>query len=588
MKDAVFSKVLIANRGEIALRIIRTLREMGIRSVAVYSDADRDAPFVEQADEAYRLGPPPATDSYLNVGLILSIAHQARAQAIHPGYGFLAENAAFAESVTNAGMTFIGPSAQSISLMGDKVLARAAVRPLNVPVVPGSDGPVAELAEALRWARAVGYPVAVKASGGGGGRGIRLVRSPDEMADAMARAGREAAMHFKSAELYIEKYFDDPRHIEVQVLGDMRGNLVHLGERDCSVQRRHQKLLEEMPSPAVDRIMRARLGDAALRTAQATQYFSAGTVEFLVTREGEFYFLEMNTRIQVEHTVTESVSGVDLIREMLLVAAGEPISVGSSLLSPHGHAIEIRVNAEDPADGFRATPAVISRFVPPGGAGIRVDAGVEAGFAVPPHYDSLLAKLIVWAPDREQARARALRGLDEFHISGPCTTVPFARAVLQHPVFASGDAGTLFVERYLEDLLAGIEPSPNDSDAAYVAGAGGNEHTYHVEVNRKHFRVKVSEPKERQVSRQPHISRHKTTLRQSSSARSQLLSPMHGTVVGIRRKQGDAVMQGDPLFVIEAMKMENEVSAHRTGKVKSISVKLGDTVEIRQELAMIE
>jgi len=581
----VLKRVLIANRGEIALRVIRTLREMGIVSVAVFSEADRAAPFVAEADESYLLGPAPAADSYLNVDAILEVARQARVDGIHPGYGFLAENAGFAAAVGEASITFIGPTPESIRLMGDKVVARQTVAGLGVPLVPGTDGPVRSRREALAFAAKVGYPVAVKAAGGGGGRGIRVVESAAEMEEALEGARREALAYFKNPQVYLERYFPDPRHVEIQILADAFGTTVHLGERDCSVQRRHQKLIEETPSPAVDRGLRERMGEAAIRAAQSVRYTSAGTVEFLLTRGGDFYFLEMNTRIQVEHPITEAVTGVDLIREMILIASGERSGATSNVLDPSGHAIEIRVNAEDPTVDFRPTPAPVRTYRPPGGPGVRVDGGVEAGFTIPQQYDSLMAKLIVWAPDRERARRRALRALGEFDIAGPATTIPFSVAVLRHPVFVAGEVGTTFVSNSIEELKAAMPPAPPvGTDAASGTPLRSQHRVFEVEVNRRHFRVNVAElVADAGKSRR---SRRASGFAAPPSGNA-VVSPMHGTVVAVKRAAGDVVAENDTLFVVEAMKMENEIRAHRGGTLESVNVQAGATVEAGQELAVI-
>lgn len=583
----MFQRVLIANRGEIALRIIRTLREMEITSIAVFSQADREARFVAEADEAYFLGPAPAAESYLNVDAILSVAESARADAIHPGYGFLAENSGFAEAVEAAGITFIGPSPEAIRLMGDKIEARRAAAKMGVPVVPGTPGPVESVEEALAFADAAGYPIAVKASGGGGGRGIRIVHARDEMAQALERAGREAQAYFKNPEVYLERYFPGPHHVEIQVLGDKLGCLVHLGERDCSVQRRHQKIIEETPSPVVDADLRAAMGEAALRVAGSVNYSSAGTVEFLVTQERAFYFLEMNTRIQVEHPITERVTGVDLIREMILAAAGEPITVRENVRSLNGHAIEIRLNAEDPLHGFTPTPTEITAYREPGGIGIRLDSGVYQGYVIPQEYDSLVAKLISWAPTREQARRRSLRALGEYVIEGPASTIPFAQAVLQTPAFVDGKITTTYVEEHLpelEEAMRGLSPPARGT--AVPSGAGrGQERTFEVEVNRKLFRVRMAE-----MRTENREKRSGTRAARGSAVprANDVVSPMHGTVIGLKHQVGDQVQEGETLFVVEAMKMENEVSAHRAGTIQSISVAQGDTVESGQIMATIE
>lgn len=584
----MFKKVLVANRGEIAVRIIRTLREMGIVSVAAFSDADRDALFVQLADEAYRLGPAPAGESYLNTAAILDVAARARADAVHPGYGFLAENSPFADAVQAAGMIFIGPSPGAMKLMGDKVRARRAVLALGVPVVPGTESAVTSLEQALAFGQTHGYPVAVKASGGGGGRGIRVVARPEGMDDALNAASREAEAYFKNPEIYLERYYPDPRHIEIQVLGDRHGRLVHLGERDCSVQRRHQKLIEEAPSPVVDRTLRQRMGDVALRAAEAAEYWSAGTVEFLLTREGEYFFLEMNTRIQVEHPVTELVADVDLIREMVLVAAGEPLTVGTSLLDPRGHALEVRVNAEDAAAGFQPTPATIERYREPGGIGVRVDSGVYSGFTIPQTYDSLMSKLIVWAPDRESARRRSLRAMQEYQIEGPKSTLQFARAVVEHPTFVAGAVGTTFVGDHLDELRSALAPDKT-WEGRHSSGhpVRVEPRTFEVEVNRKFFQVQVAELKQANPGDTGNSRRRRSNTHVAPRG-PDILSPMHGTVLAARKQVGDQVREGETVFVIEAMKMENEVAAHRSGTLAQVAVGIGDTVETGQKLGVIE
>lgn len=579
----MFRRVMVANRGEIAVRIMRTLREMGIASTAAFSDADKDAPFVQYADEAYRLGPAAPAQSYLNIKALISVARGAGVDAIHPGYGFLAENPEFAEAVADAGMTFIGPSPQSMRVMGDKVEARRAVGRLGVPLVPGTPGPVSSLDAALEFADQVGYPVVVKAAGGGGGRGIRVVSGADEMPQALESARREASVYFKNPEVYLEKYFLDPRHVEIQVIGDTLGTIRHLGERECSVQRRHQKLIEETPSPAVSRDLRRRMGAAAISAAESANYFSAGTVEFLLSREGEFYFLEMNTRLQVEHPATEMITGQDLVREMVLVAAGEPVTIRADAIEPDGHAIEVRVNAEDPQHDFRPAPAMIAVDREPSGIGVRVDSGVRVGYAVPTEYDSLLEKIIVWGSDREHARKRMLRALEETEIVGPITTIPFAQAILRHPEFAAGQAGTGFVAHYLDELKAACD---GETETPQVIGSAARreEREFEVEVNRKLFHVRVAELRNLESLR----SKPESRARKLVPATTELISPMHGTVIGTRHSVGDQVTTGETLFLIEAMKMENEVGAHRNGTITSIEVSVGDTVDVSQRLAVIE
>jgi acetyl-CoA carboxylase biotin carboxylase subunit len=449
----MFRKLLIANRGEIAVRVIRACRELGIRTVAVYSEADRHALHVRLADEAFCIGPPPAAESYLNIPNIMSTAELLGVDAIHPGYGFLAENPHFSEICQDVKITFVGPSPQAIAAMGNKAEARQRMKAAGVPVIPGSDGPVRSEQEALDVARRIGFPLIVKASAGGGGRGMRLVHSRDDLRRALQAAQGEAEAAFGSGEVYIEKYVEEPRHIEVQVLADTHKNVVHLGARDCSIQRRHQKLLEEAPPPALrGRFVRA-LGKAAVRAAHAIDYTGAGTIEFLVDRDGHFYFMEMNTRIQVEHPVTEMVTGIDLVKQQILVAAGQKLPFTQGEIAFHGHAIECRINAEDPKADFRPAPGTITAFVPPGGPGIRVDTHVFSGYTVPPYYDSLIAKVVAWGVDRGEAIARMRRALTEFVVSGVPTTIPLHLHVLDNAFFRRGEVYTNFVQRRI-DLAA--------------------------------------------------------------------------------------------------------------------------------------
>jgi acetyl-CoA carboxylase biotin carboxylase subunit len=445
----MFSKVLIANRGEIAVRIIRACRELGLSTVAVYSEADRGSLHVRLADEAFCIGPAPARDSYLNIPSIISTAELLGVDAIHPGYGFLAENPHFAEVCRDCGISFIGPSPEAIEKMGNKSAAREMVRKAGVAIVPGSDGPVRDEAAAVGIARSLGYPLIIKAAGGGGGRGMRVVHNRDDLRRAMAEARAEAEAAFGNAEVYIEKYLEEPRHVEVQILADARGTVATLGERDCSVQRRHQKLIEESPSLGVGPRLRRALSRAAARVAEAAGYTNAGTVEFLVDHSERFYFVEMNTRIQVEHGVTEMVTGIDIVKEQIRIAAGERLAVPREV-EPRGHAIECRVNAEDPARDFLPSPGTIVAFVPPGGPGIRVDTHVFAGYTVPPYYDSLIAKVIAWGQDRDEAIARMQRALREFEIEGIQTTIPFHQDALDNAFFRRGEVYVNFVQRRMD------------------------------------------------------------------------------------------------------------------------------------------
>ena len=440
-------KVLIANRGEIALRILRSCRELGIATVAVYSTVDRNALHVQLADEAVCVGEPASSKSYLNIPNILAAATSRGVDAIHPGYGFLAENDRFAEICRDHGITFVGPSPHAIRSMGDKATAKSTMQRVGVPTVPGSEGLLATPEEAAELAAEMGYPVMIKATAGGGGRGMRLVPGPDQFQSLFKAAQGEAEAAFGNPGLYMEKFIDRPRHVEVQVLADRHGNVVHLGERDCSIQRRHQKLLEEAPSPALDPDLRRRMGEAAVAAARSIQYEGAGTVEFLLDRSGGFYFMEMNTRIQVEHPVTEMVTGIDLIAEQLRIAGGEAISVRQDAIALRGHAIECRINAEDASHNFRPAPGRITGWLPPGGPGIRVDSHVYTGYDIPPFYDSLIGKLIIWAPDRDSALKRMRRALNECAITGIPTTVDFHLRLLDRPEFQRGDVHTKFVEQ---------------------------------------------------------------------------------------------------------------------------------------------
>ena len=442
----MFKKVLIANRGEIALRVIRVCKQLGIKTVAVYSKADRDSLHVRFADEAVCIGPPPGKESYLKIPRIIAAAEVTNAEAIHPGYGFLAENASFAEICTTSGIKFIGPNAEMIRTMGDKALAKETMQKAGVPVIPGSDGVVKTVGEAVEIARAIEYPVIIKAVAGGGGRGMRVVREEAELETAFKTAQHEADQAFNNPDVYLEKFVEQPRHIEVQVFGDQYGTAVHFGERDCSVQRRHQKLVEESPSPIVDEPLRKRMGEAAIKGCKAVGYEGAGTIEFLVDKDRNFYFMEMNTRIQVEHPVTEQVTGHDLIKLQLQVAAGEKLS--KKAITFRGHAMECRINAEDPAQNFRPSPGLITDFHMPGGFGVRVDTHSYAGYHVPPYYDSLIAKLIVFAQTREGAISKMASALDEFTVGGIKTTIPFHRQVMRDDRFRSGKFDTSFLDSF--------------------------------------------------------------------------------------------------------------------------------------------
>ena len=442
----MFSKVLIANRGEIALRVIRACRELGLETVAVYSEADRESLHVRFADDDVCIGPPPARESYLNIPRLIAAAEITGADAIHPGYGFLAENAEFAEICAASKITFIGPTADQIRTMGDKAQARKAMSAVGVPIVPGTPGPVEDPDEALTFATKIGFPVIIKAAAGGGGKGMRVAKDPEDFGRSFQLARSEALSAFGNGDVYVEKYLTRPRHIEFQILGDQHGNVLHLGERDCSVQRRHQKLIEESPSPAVTDALREQMGAAAVAGAKAIDYVGAGTIEMLLDEDGSYFFMEMNTRIQVEHPVTEMLYGVDLVKEQIRVAAGEPLSV-KELPARRGHVMEVRVNAEDPARNFQPSPGRITTYHPPGGPGVRLDSHVYDGYTVPPYYDSLLAKLICQGRDRDECIARMVVALESFIIEGVTTTIPFLARVMQNERFAAGDFDTKFLER---------------------------------------------------------------------------------------------------------------------------------------------
>ena len=456
----MFQKVLIANRGEIALRVIRACRELGVETVAVYSSADESSLHVAYADEAVCVGPPPAAQSYLVMQNLIMAAVTHGADAIHPGYGFLAESAAFSRLCADNDLTFIGPGPESIELMGDKAMARATMTAAGVPVTPGSSGVVADAAAAAEVARAVGLPVMVKASAGGGGKGIRIVHDAAALAAAVRQASSEAQAAFGDGAVYVEKYIPKPRHVEIQILSDGEGHAIHLGERDCSIQRRHQKLIEEAPSPAVSLELRDRMGEAAVEAARAARYKGAGTVEFLLDPAGHFYFMEMNTRVQVEHCVTEMVTGIDIVKTGIRIAAGEGLALRQSDVTIAGHAIEFRINAEDPERDFLPSPGTVTGWSPPGGPWVRFDSHVYPGYTVPPFYDSLLGKLVIWGRDRDEALARARWALAQFRVEGVATTIPFHLRVLEHPLFRAGTVTTHFIDEDLEPSAPRVEPSP--------------------------------------------------------------------------------------------------------------------------------
>jgi acetyl-CoA/propionyl-CoA carboxylase biotin carboxyl carrier protein len=591
----MFDKVLVANRGEIAIRVFRTLRELGIGAIGVYSEGDRAALHVAYADEAYLLGATPAAESYLAVERIINAAQRSGAQAIHPGYGFLAENAAFARAVEDAGLVWIGPPPAAIELMGSKTAARTAMQEAGVPIIPGTTDPVGSVDELLALGNDLGYPLLIKASAGGGGKGMEEVHLPEQAQRAFETAQRQGQSYFANPDVYVEKLIVDPRHVEVQVLADAHGNVVHLGERDCTIQRRHQKLIEETPSPAVGEELRQRIGSIGVEAARACGYRSAGTIEGLLTRDGDYFFMEMNTRIQVEHTVTEMVTGLDLVREQILVALGEPLSVRQEDIELRGHAIECRINAEDARQGFLPAPAAVTGYREPAGPGVRVDSGVAAGYEVSGSYDPMVAKLIVHGVDREHARRRMLRALDEFWIEGPTTLIGFHKALLEHPCFVAGETCHGVVES--EELaahaaeLGGTHPTPpSNSLLQGKTGPGARtvERVRMVEVDGRRFEVRVSDPEPdwRALAR-----RRRERVRSGGGGAAGgdvVVSPMQGTVLAVPVSDGDEVEQGQVICVVEAMKMENEVHAHRAGMIRSLSVESGQSVTTGQVICTIE
>jgi acetyl-CoA/propionyl-CoA carboxylase, biotin carboxylase, biotin carboxyl carrier protein len=585
----VFRKVLIANRGEIAIRVARTLKEMGIGSVAVYSEIDRDAPHVREADEAFLIGPAVPAESYLNIIKIIDTAKEAGAEAIHPGYGFLAENADFARACAEAGIVFIGPPPEAIDAMGSKTKAREIMAEAGVPIVPGATEPAPDIEAARKQAEEAGYPVACKAAGGGGGKGFRVAMTPEDLQEAFEGSAREGEKFFSDSRVYVERYLEDPRHVEVQVLADGHGNTIHLGERDCSVQRRHQKVIEEAPGPHVDAEMRERIGKIATDAAAAVGYRGAGTVEGMQVGE-EYFFLEMNTRVQVEHCVTEMVSGVDIVREQILVAAGEPLSIAQDDVDLRGWAIECRINAEAAHKKFAPAPGAITSYREPAGPGVRVDSGVEAGSEVTPMYDPMVAKLIVWDVDREHATRRMLRALDEYEIGGLTTLIPFHKALLASRQWIDGETCRDLMED--RDWLKTTAPAEAAPPAEAESAAELVARDYKVEVSGKLFDVKVIGEAAAGVAapaggKKPPKRERKAGGGGGSSSES-LVSPLQGTVFKVAVEQGAEVAEGDLICVIEAMKMENEIVAHRAGKVTSLKVTEGAAVSSGDTLAVIE
>jgi acetyl-CoA/propionyl-CoA carboxylase biotin carboxyl carrier protein len=592
----MFEKVLVANRGEIAIRVMRTLKEMGIVSVGVYSEADRDTPHVAEADEAYLLGPAVPAESYLNIEKLLDVTQSAGAQAIHPGYGFLAENADFARACEEAGIVFIGPPAGAIDAMGSKTKARELMSEAGVPIVPGTTSPAEDVKEAKKQAKEIGYPIACKAAGGGGGKGFRVAHSEDELEEAFEGASREGEKFFSDPRVYLERYLEDPRHVEVQVLADSHGNVIHLGERDCSIQRRHQKLIEEAPAPHVDEEMRERIGKIATDAAAAVGYRSAGTVEGLQDGD-EYFFLEMNTRVQVEHCVTEMVTGFDIVREQVLIADGAELSIAQDEVELRGHAIECRINAEAAHKNFAPAPGSITAYIEPAGPGVRVDSGVRAGSEVTPLYDPMVAKLIVWDTDRERATARMLRALGEYEIGGVTTLIPFHTAILATDQWRKAEtARDLIGDR---KWLKSLEPEPVETPAAADGEGEGEEaiaRTYKVEVDGRLHSVKVigaaapaaGNPGPAVGMRRPPRRERAAGGAAAGGGTDVLVSPIQGTVLKVPVSKGDEVEEGALICVVEAMKMENEITAHRAGKVAELSVTEGGSVAAGDTVARIE
>src|SRR5690349_17629971 len=587
----MFTRVLVANRGEIAVRVIRALDELGIESIAVYSEADRDAQHVKRATEAHLLGPGPATESYLNVDKLIEVIKASGAEAVHPGYGFLAENAAFARRLEAEGITFIGPPASAIESMGSKTKARELMQNAGVPIVPGTTDPVETIEDAKKIAEDIGYPIAVKAAGGGGGKGFRVALEPDKLKDAFEGAAREGEKFFSDDTVYLERYLPDPRHVEVQVLADKHGTVVHLGERDCSIQRRHQKLIEESPAPLVDAELREKIGKIATDAAEAVGYHGAGTIEGLL-QDGEYFFLEMNTRVQVEHCVTEETTGVDIVREQILVAAGEKLSFAQEDIRLHGHAIECRINAEDASKNFAPAPGLVTHYREPSGPGVRVDSGVIPGTEITPLYDPMVAKLIVWDADRERATRRMLRALQEYEIEGVRTLIPFHKAIMASEQWAKGETCRDLIEDkgWLKELAFEAVPAGDDDQPEL------EDRTYTVEVSGKRFDVvEHGEPLAAGVAAAPANGAARSAPKRERKSGGggggggdTLASPLQGNVWKVMVEQGAEVEEGALVCIIEAMKMENEIYAHKAGTIAELAVQEGGAVKSGDTIAVIK
>ena len=577
-------KILIANRGEIAVRVIRTAREMGIATVAVYSELDRDALHVRLADEAYALGGETAAQSYLNTAAILDAIRKSSADAVHPGYGFFSENADFAQAITDLGVSFIGPPPAAIVEMGDKVSSRKAALRGGAPIVPGTTEFVTSAAEITTFGDEHGWPVAIKAAFGGGGRGMKVVKDAAAVQEAMDSAKRESKAFFGRDEIYVERYLTWPRHIEVQLVGDKHGNVVWVSTRDCSAQRRHQKLIEEAPAPALPAGVEDAMGEAAVKAAKAVGYYNAGTVEFIY-QDGDFYFLEMNTRLQVEHPVTEMITGIDLVEWQIRVADGEKLPMTQKQVNAlrRGHSIEVRINAENPAGGkFLPSPGTIGVLKAPDGFGVRFDGGYESGDTVSQYYDNLIGKLIVWGKDRDTAIARTIRALEEMKIDGVHTTIPADLAILRHPDFAAVTHSTKWVEERLDLSNASVQISPSEPPVAGLV-----EKTTTVEVNGKRFEVKAWVPESGGVAPSARRAPRASAASAAAGGGGDVVAPMQGTIVKVLVEVGQEVKVGDPVIVLEAMKMENQLQSEKAGTVKTVNVKPGDKVGSGDVLVVI-
>ncbi|WP_320668573.1 acetyl-CoA carboxylase biotin carboxylase subunit [Patulibacter defluvii] len=590
----MFGKILIANRGEIAIRVIRACEELGIKTVAVYSELDRDALHVQRADEAYLLGPAEASASYLNVDRIIEVVKESGAEAVHPGYGFLAENAPFAQRLADEGIVFIGPPASAIDAMGSKTKARELMQAAGVPIVPGTTDSVDTYEDALRIAKEeIGYPVAVKAASGGGGKGFRVALTEDKLKDAYEGASREGEKFFSDGTVYLERYLPNPRHVEVQIIADTHGNVIHLGERDCSIQRRHQKLIEEAPAPpwVVDEELRAKIGEIGINAAKAVNYVGAGTIEGML-QDGEYFFLEMNTRVQVEHCVTEMVTGIDIVKQGIKAAAGQPLDYKQEDVVLRGHAIEARINAESAPMNFAPTPGAIGDYLEPSGPGVRVDSGVGAGGVVSPQYDPMVAKLIVWDADREQATQRMLRALDEYKIEGLTTLIPFHQKIFATENWAKASTCSELLEdkEWLKSTAPAEPVVPIDQDEDETV-----TRDYTVEVSGRKFDVKVHGAAFGPVASAngagaaPGKKAKRSERKKSGGAGADdLPSPIQGNMWKVVAKEGQEVAEGDLICIIEAMKMENEITAHKAGTITTLAAKEGEPINTGDLIATIK